>query len=157
MQADQYQCVEYHRDNFTISNDRARLNIDTIHDFLTNRSYWSKGIPRDIVARAIANSMPFGVYDVNQNYQQVGFARVTTDLATFAYIADVFILESHRGHGLGKWLIECIISHPDLQGLRRFMLATRDAHGLYSQFGFSPAAHPENIMERRTFSGYDQR
>jgi GNAT superfamily N-acetyltransferase len=138
------QLVEHRRGGYTLSTDPARLDLDVIHEFLTN-CYWAKGIPREVVARSIEHSLCFGVYDASG--AQVGFARVITDFATFAYIGDVFILESHRGHGLGKWLMECIVRHPALQGLRRWMLATRDAHGLYSQFGFKPLQLPESYME----------
>ena len=128
---------------YEISCDKERLDVDAIHAFL-QRSYWSPGVPRNVVQRAISNSLCFGVY---QSAGQVGFARVVTDKATFAYLADVYILESHRGLGLGKKLLEFIMAHQDLQGLRRFMLATRDAHGLYAQFGFGPVATPERLME----------
>ncbi len=130
--------------NHVVSDDPARLDIAYVHAFLVN-SYWSPGIPRDVVARAIASSLPFGLYDGTG--AQVGFARVITDRATFAYIADVFVDEAFRGKGLGKLLMSAIMSHPDLQGLRRWSLATRDAHGLYRQFGFSDLAHPERFME----------
>ena len=135
--------METYRDAYSISTDRSLLNIEIIHDFLS-RTYWANGIPRETVERSIRGSMCFGVYD---NGQQVGFARVITDGVTFAYLADVFILESHRGQGLSKWLVATILAHPDLQGLRRFLLATRDAHGLYQQFGFTPLAQPERFMQ----------
>ena len=128
---------------YEFSTDNQRLDIDTICGFLT-RSYWSPGIPRAVVERAIAGSMPFGVYRLSE---QVGFARVVTDKATFAYLADVFIVEAHRGRGLSKRLMAFVMAHPDLQGLRRFMLATKDAHGLYAQFGFTATANPARIME----------
>lgn len=131
------------RDAYSISTDRSLLNVETIHGFLS-RSYWAQGIPRETVERSIRGSMCFGVYE---NSHQVGFARVITDGVTFAYLADVFILEPHRGRGLSKWLVATILAHPDLQGLRRFMLATRDAHGLYQQFGFTPLAQPERFMQ----------
>jgi len=134
---------EYHRDNFTLSTDPARLDVDAIHAFLTT-AYWSPGIPREIVARAIQHSLCFGVYD---GARQIGFARVITDRATYAYLADVFIIEEYRGRGLSKWLIAGILAHPDLQDLRRWGLATRDAHGLYRQFGFTELAAPERWME----------
>jgi len=130
---------------YEISTDPSRLQLAVIHAYLS-RSYWSPGIPRDLVARAIANSICFGVY---LGDAQVGFARVITDQATFAYLADVYVLEEHRGQGLSKRLVEAVQAHPDLQGLRRFLLATRDAHGLYAQFGFAPPARPENFMEIR--------
>ena len=136
--------VRIHRVNtYDISTDPSRLQLDAIHACLT-RSYWSPGVPRDVVARAIAHSMCFGIY---LDEAQVGFARVVTDKATFAYLADVYVLEEHRGQGLSKRLVETIQAHPDLQGLRRFLLATRDAHGLYAQFGFRPLAAPDRMME----------
>ncbi len=135
--------VEHRRGNLVISTDPARLDLDVIHDFLTN-CYWAKGIPRDVVARSIEHSLCFGVYD---DRAQVGFARVISDFATLAYLGDVFVLESHRGRGLGKWMMECILQHPALQGLRRWILLTRDAHGLYSQFGFTPLKAADRYME----------
>ena len=134
---------EYRRDSFTISTDPARLDADAIHAFLT-RSYWAEGIPKDIVARSIQHSLCFGVYD---GVKQIGLARVISDYATYAYLADVYVLEDYRGQGLGKWLMTCVMSHPDLQGLRRWSLATRDAHGLYRQYGFAELARPERWME----------
>jgi len=128
---------------YEISADSARLDVDAIHAFLT-RSYWSPGIPRATVARAIANSLCFGVF---WQGQQVGFARVVTDRTTFAYLCDVYVLEAHRGHGLAKQLMDRVMKHPDLQGLRRMMLATLDAHGLYAQFGFTALGAPDRIME----------
>ena len=127
---------------FLISTDRSLLDLDVIHGFLA-RSYWAAGIPRTTAARAIENSLCFGVYD---GAEQVGFARVISDFATFAYIADVFILEPYRERGLGKELMASIMAHPDLQGLRRWSLGTRDAHGLYAQFGFTPVDNPSPIM-----------
>jgi len=135
---------------YDISTDKSRLQLPAIHAYLT-RSYWSPGIPPDVVARAIANSMCFGIY---LGDAQVGFARVVTDKASFAYLADVYVLEEHRGQGLSKRLVETIQAHPELQGLRRFMLATRDAHGLYAQFGFASPARPENLMEMRLQPGW---
>lgn len=140
---EQFELVQYRRDGFLISTNRARLDVDVIHDFLTN-CYWCKGIPRETVARSIEHSLCFGIYDESD---QVGFARVISDFATYAYIGDVFVLESHRGRGLSKWLMECILQHPQLQGLRRWSLVTSDAHGLYSQFGFIPLQAPERWME----------
>ena len=130
---------------YDISTDPGRLQLDAIHAYLT-RSYWSPGIPKDIVARAIAHSMCFGLY---QGESQVGFARVVTDKASFGYLADVYVLEEHRGQGLSKRLVGEILAHPELQGLRRFLLATADAHGLYAQFGFNALARPQNMMELR--------
>jgi N-acetylglutamate synthase-like GNAT family acetyltransferase len=127
---------------FLISTDQTKLDVDVVHNFLT-RSYWAAGIPRTTVVRAIENSLCFGVYD---NAKQIGFARVISDFATYAYIADVFILEPYRERGLGKELMASIMSHPKLQGLRRWSLGTRDAHGLYAQFGFKPVDNPSPIM-----------
>jgi GNAT superfamily N-acetyltransferase len=135
---------EYRRADFLISTDRERLNLDVVHGFLTN-SYWAEGIPREVVARSIESSLCFGIYE--NSGEQVGFARVVSDFATVAYLGDVFVLESHRGRGLGKWLMECVVQHPALQNLRRWILLTRDAHGLYSQFGFEPLKAPERYME----------
>ena len=135
---------EYRRGEFLISTSRERLDLDVVHGFLTN-SYWVKGIPREVVARSIEHSLCFGIYDGDG--AQVGFARVISDFATIAYIGDVFVLETQRGRGLGKWLMECITRHPALQNLRRWILTTRDAHGLYSQFGFTPLKTPERYME----------
>jgi GNAT superfamily N-acetyltransferase len=136
--------VEHRRGDCLISTDPARLDLDTIYGFLTN-CYWAKGIPREVVARSIEHSLCFGVYDGTG--AQVGFARVISDFATVAYVGDVFVLDMHRGRGLGKWLMECITQHPALQGLRRWILTTRDAHGLYSQVGFTPVKFPERYME----------
>ena len=139
-----YQPREWRRDAYVISNDPSRLQLDVIHGYLT-RSYWAEGIPRDLVARSIRESIPYGVYRASH---QVGFGRVISDVSTFAYLADVFVLESHRGRGLASWLMECILATPELQGLRRWMLITRDAHALYRKAGFSAPARPENVMER---------
>ena len=136
--------VEQRRGEFLLSTDPARLNLDVIHGFLTN-CYWAKGIPREVVAQSIQHSLCFGVYDGSG--VQVGFARVVSDFATVAYLGDVFVLESHRGRGLSKWLMECITGHPALQNLRRWILLTRDAHGLYAKFGFTPVKSPERYME----------
>ena len=132
------------RGGFRISTDPARLDLGVIHGFLSG-SYWARGIPREVVERSIRGSLCFGVYE--EGGPQVGFARVITDRATFAYLADVFVLESHRGRGLSKWLLERILAHPDLQGLRRFLLGTKDAHGLYARFGFAPPKDPSLWME----------
>src|ERR1700689_440260 len=137
--------VESHRGDFLISTDPARLDLDVIHNFLSN-CYWAKGVPREVVARSIEHALCFGVYDGSG--AQVGFARVISDFATVAYVGDVFVLDSHRGQGRGKWLMECITQHPALQGLRRWILTTRDAHGLYQQVGFTPVKFPERYMER---------
>ncbi|MEO8482858.1 MAG: GNAT family N-acetyltransferase [Acidobacteriota bacterium] len=135
--------VEDRQDALLISTDPARLDVRAIHAYLT-RSYWASGIPLETVERCIQGAICFGVYDEGR---QIGFARVITDRATFAYLADVYILESHQGRGLGKWLMRVIMAHPDLQRLRRFSLATRDAHGLYAQFGFTPLRAPDRHME----------
>jgi hypothetical protein len=139
---------------YFVSPDPALLDLSLIHTFLTT-SYWSPGIPRATVEKAVANSLPFGVYDPSSprspsdpRPSQVGFARVISDRATFAYLADVFILPAHRNRGLSKLLMQSIIAHPDLQNLRRFSLITRDAHTLYTQFGFTPLNHPDRHMER---------
>ena len=129
--------------NYTFSTDKMKLDIKVIHDFLS-QSYWSKDIPIEIVKRSIENSLCFGVY---LNDKQVGFARVISDNATFGYLADVFIVEEHRGKGLSKQLMQEIVSHPKLQGLRRFCLGTKDAHKLYEQFGFTLIKSPERFME----------
>ena len=136
---------EWQRDEYTISTDRNRLDIPVIHDFVSNQSYWAQGRTTEVVQRALDNSLNFGLY---KNKQQVGFARVVTDYATFAWIADVFVLTEHRGRGLSKWLMEVILSHPQLQGFRRWVLATKDAHSLYARFGFIPLHRPERWMER---------
>jgi GNAT superfamily N-acetyltransferase len=128
---------------YSISTDRSRLDLELIYKFLTN-CCWAKGIPRHIVERSIENSLCFGVFAGNQ---QIGFARVVTDYATCAYMGDVFIIEAYRGQDLSKRLIKAIMKHPQLQGLRRWSLVTRDAHGLYEQFGFTPLADPEKYME----------
>ena len=129
--------------DYSISTDPQRLDIDAVHAFLS-RSFWAEGISKALVAKAAANSLCFGLFD---GPSQVGFARVVTDRATFAYLCDVYVLESHRGLGLGKWLIETVMAHPDLQGLRRFQLVTRDAHGLYERHGFAAPQHPDRHME----------
>ncbi|HEX2831635.1 MAG TPA: GNAT family N-acetyltransferase [Thermoanaerobaculia bacterium] len=126
-----------------ITHDRARMDVTRIHDYLSNESYWARGIPRERVERAIAHSLCFGAFD---GAQQVGFARVISDFATFAYVADVFVVESHRGRGVSKQIMRAITEHPDLQNLRRWHLVTRDAHGLYAQFGFTPVDAPERHM-----------
>lgn len=130
---------------FVIRDDPARLDLDVIHGFLV-RSYWAQDIPRETVARAISGSLPFGVFA--QAGDQVGFARVVTDCATFAYLADVFVREPYRGRGLSRWLMQVISAHPKLQGLRRWMLVTRDAQRLYAGSGFTPLSKPERVMER---------
>ena len=131
---------EWTRGAWVVSTERSRLDIDVIHGFLRG-AYWAgEHLPRDVVHRAIENSLNFGLY---QGAGQIGFARVVTDHATFAYVADVFVLEEQRGQGLGVWLMECVAAHPALQGLRRWMLGTRDAHTLYEKTGFTRIA-PED-------------
>jgi GNAT superfamily N-acetyltransferase len=127
---------------YEISTDRHRLDLALIHDFLRS-SYWAKDIPRDVVEKSIQHSLCFGAY---LDGEQVGFARVITDFSTVAYLADVFVLPEHRGRGISKKIMQAILAHPELQGLRRLLLATLDAHGLYAQFGFQPLAHPEHFM-----------
>jgi GNAT superfamily N-acetyltransferase len=136
--------VERH-DEFELSTDPARLNRALIHGFLSGHSYWASGVPRDVVDRAIEHSLCFGVY---RDGAQVAFARTVTDRATFAYLADVFVLPECRDNGLGQWMIGVVLRHPQLQGLRRFLLATKDAHGLYARFGFAPLANPARFLER---------
>lgn len=127
-----------------VTTDPTRIDREMVYRFLVD-SYWAKGIPRDVFERSLAGALCFSVHD---DGGQVGFARVVTDRATFAYLADVFVLPSHQGRGLGKLLMQTILAHPELQGLRRWVLATRDAHGLYARFGFTPLAQPDRFMER---------
>ena len=134
-----------------ISTDRARIDTDVVHGYLCKESYWAKGIPRVVVERSIEHSLPFAAYD---GEELVAFARVITDYAVFAYIADVFVVPTHRGRGISKQLIAAIRSHPQLQGLRRWSLVTSDAHGLYRQFGFRELAHPERHMEDVVANAY---
>jgi GNAT superfamily N-acetyltransferase len=136
---------EWNRGEYTISTDKERLDVPLIHDYLANESYWAQGRKIEVVRRSLENSLNFGLY---KNRQQIGFARVVTDYATFAWIADVFVLPEHRGLGLSKWLMEMILSHPELQGFRRWVLATKDAHDLYARFGFIALHRPERWMER---------
>jgi ribosomal protein S18 acetylase RimI-like enzyme len=135
---------ERRREGYTVTTDPARLDLDAVHDFLSG-SYWSADIPRSILERAVANSLCFSLLD--QGGRQVGLARVVTDRATFAYLCDVYVLPESRGAGLGRWLMDCVMAHPDLAGLRRFNLVTRDAHALYRRLGFLPLAQPERYME----------
>jgi GNAT superfamily N-acetyltransferase len=140
------------RGDFEVSTDPAKIDIAVVHGFLSN-SYWAKGIPEKVVRQSIDNSTCFGVY---KNGEQVGFARIITDRATFSYVADVFILEPYRGNGLSKWMMECILQHPELQGLRRWALVTADAHGLYEQFGFTRLRTPERWMEMHCPGVYER-
>jgi GNAT superfamily N-acetyltransferase len=120
-------------------------DVDAVHAYLAGESYWARGIPRDVVARAIQHSLCVGIFD---GAAQVAFARVITDRATYGYLADVYVLQAYRGWGLGKWMMEAIDVHPELQGLRRWGLMTQDAHGLYARFGYTPLANPDRAMER---------
>ena len=138
--------------NIVINSERTKLDIDFVHSELAQK-YWSLGIPRAVVEAAIANSLCFGVY-LEETQKQIGFARVITDGAVFGYIADVFIIEQFRGNGLSKWMMKVILDHPALQGFRRWMLGTKDAHGLYAQFGFAPLDNPEIYMILRLFNEY---
>lgn len=143
---------EWQRGEYSISTDSKRLDLSVIHQFLSS-SYWAKGLPMQVLQQAIQHSLVFGLYKDNQ---QIGFARTITDYATFAYIADVFVLEPFQGQGLGKWLVETIVSYPELQGLRRCLLATKDAHGLYQQFGFTELNNPHRFMEKSNQDVYKQ-
>jgi GNAT superfamily N-acetyltransferase len=134
----------------TISTDRERQDVDAIHAYLT-RSYWAAGISKARVAKSLDESLCFGLFD---GARQIGFARVVTDSATFAYLADVYVLEGYRGRGLGKRLVEAVCAHPDLSDLRRFVLWTRDAHGLYEQFGFQRLGEQAGLMGRLKSFGY---
>ena len=138
---------------YEIDTDRRRLDLATIHRFLSKESYWASNRPLETTLTAIENSQCFGLYC---GRQQVGFARVITDRATFAYIGDVFVVKEHRGKGLSKWLMKTIVEQPDLQGLRRWLLATRDAHGLYEKTGFGPLVYPDRWMELTTPDAYVQ-
>jgi GNAT superfamily N-acetyltransferase len=145
--------MSWWRDDVEVSTDPGKLDIDVVHNFLTN-SYWALGVPLETVRRSIQHSLCFGVY---KSSRQVGFARVITDFATFAYLADVFVLEAYRSLGISKWLMECIAGHPELQGLRRWALVTRDAHGLYRKFGFEEIHSPQRWMERHDANVYVRR
>lgn len=138
------QSQEYTKDQFRISTDPSRLDHDAIYAYLS-RAYWSVGRPRVVMEKSLHHSLCFGVYD---GEKQIGLARVISDYATYAYLCDVYILEEYRGQGLGKWLMACVMAHPELQGLRRWTLATRDAHGLYRQYGFTALENPHRYMEK---------
>jgi GNAT superfamily N-acetyltransferase len=140
------------RGEFSISTDQSAFDINAIHAYLST-SYWAAGIPLETVARSVANSLCFGVF---HHDAQIGFARVITDRATFAYIGDVYILDAFQGRGLGTWLIQIITAHPDLQGLRRWSLVTRDAHGLYARFGFRALSKPAGYMEKSDITSYQE-
>jgi GNAT superfamily N-acetyltransferase len=145
--ADQHDRGPWRRGEYEISTDPDRLDIDRIHAFLHHDAYWARGVPREVVERTIDHSLNFGLHHDTDG--QVGFARVVTDYGVVAYLGDVFVRTDHRGRGLGHWLIGTVVAHPDLQRLRRFMLATRDAHAVYAAFGFSPHPSPEDVMEIR--------
>ncbi|HLI71227.1 MAG TPA: GNAT family N-acetyltransferase [Ktedonobacteraceae bacterium] len=137
------ECRTWQRGEYTISTEKSRLDRDVIHSFLA-RSYWAAGIPRAVVEKSLEHSLAFGVY---HGTRQVGFARIITDYATFAYVSDVFIIEEYRGKGLGKWLMQVVVDYPELQGLRRWILMTRNAHGLYEKVGFVRSRNPQRLME----------
>ena len=133
-----------YKDDYCISTDRSKLDVDAIHNFLSTQSYWCQNIPFEKVKKSIDNSLNFGLYYKDQ---QIGFARIVSDFSTMAYLGDVYVLPEHRGKGLSKWMMQVIMSHPELQGLRRWMLLTADAHGLYKQFGWKEIANPDRYME----------
>ncbi len=133
---------EVEKNGIVASDNKARIDLDTVHGFLRS-SYWAEGIPRETVERSIRNSLAMGLYDGDR---MIGFSRVVTDYATFAYLGDVFVLEAWRGRGLATWLTQCLVDHPELQGMRRWLLATRDAHGVYAKVGFAPLAAPQSLM-----------
>lgn len=143
--------MEWLNEDYKISTEKSLLDVNTIHSYLSNESYWARQIPKAIVEKSIQNSLCFGVYCKEH---QIGFARVITDNATFAYLADVFILEPFRGRGLSKWLIKTILNYDELKGLRRFLLATHDAHGLYKQFGFKELEYPARFLEIKAANIY---
>ena len=143
--------IEQRRHEHTLSTDPARLQVAVIHEYLSCHAYWAQGRPLEVVRRSIEHSLCYGIYrmDAQGREQQVAFARVVTDYATFAWLCDVFVLEPERGEGLGKWLVESVVSHPDLQNIRRLLLATRDAHELYRRYGaFENLPNPERWMIR---------
>ena len=142
------------KENFIISTDKMKLDVDGIHKYLSTESYWAKNIPVALVQKAIEGSFCFGIYKKESEQQQIGFARVITDKATFGYLADIFILEKYRGIGLSKWLMQEIMNHPELQGFRGWMLGTKDAHGLYEQFGFIKMETSQRIMRLSLFEEY---
>ena len=143
--------IEESRGDLTLTSDPARMDVSAIHRYLSQESYWARGIPLDLVARSLANSLCFGIFD---GPAQVAFARVVSDRATFAWLCDVFVLEPYRRRGLARWLLDAIDRHPDVQGLRRWALATRDAHPLYARVGYAPIAHPDRHMERTVVDAY---
>lgn len=142
--------MQWEQGIYTVTDQQEQLDIELIHRFLSTESYWAKDVPKAIVVRSIEHALCFGLF---REQQQIGFGRVITDRATFAYLSDVFVLTPHRGQGLGKWLVACMLSHPDLQGLRRWMLATGDAHTLYQQFGFV-LSEPGLLMQKVNTEAY---
>jgi len=143
--------MEIRKDEFTISTDRSRLDLESIHRFLVEDSYWARERTFEQTKTAIENSICFGLF---HDEKQIGFARVVSDKATFAYLGDVFVIDEYRGRGLSKWLMSVIVEHPELQGLRRWVLATKDAHGLYEQFEFAPLRFPDRWMEKTAPNAY---
>ena len=141
------------KNDYCISTDKAKLDIDSIHNFLSTQAYWCLNIPKDTVENAIEHSLCFGVYE---KQQQIGFARIISDFSTIAYLGDVYIVRDYRGRGLSKWLMETIMAYPDLQGLRRWILLTGDAHQLYRQFGWTEIADPGKWMELHNKNAYAQ-
>ena len=139
-----HKIIEARQDEYLMSTDPKKLDPEAVHAFLT-AAHWSPGIPLSLVKKALTNSLCFGLY---HRGKQVGLSRVVTDYSTYAYLCDVYVLEAHRGKGLGHWMVECVMTHPELQNLRRFTLATRDAHGIYAAFGFTALTAPERMMER---------
>ena len=144
--------MEWHRGTYTVTTDRSRVDLDVVHGYLT-QSYWCAGIKLETVRQAVANSIPFSLLE---GEKQIGYARVITDSATIAYLGDVFVLPEHQGKGLGMWLIECVMAHPDFRGLRRWILLTRDAHSLYEKYGFTPIAKPDRWMEKHDPGVYER-
>lgn len=140
-----YRILEWENDGYLLSTDKSKIELEIVHSYLSNESYWAEGIPIETVKRSIDHSLCFGIYFDNG---QVGFARIISDFTTFAYLADVFVLPGHRGKGLSKWLMKIIMEYPDLQGLRRFLLTTMDAHELYRKYGFTEYPQPERMMSR---------
>ena len=147
-----HKVIEAHQDEYLMSTDPKKLDPAAVHAFLTT-THWAPGIPLSLVKKALSNSLCFGLYHKGK---QVGLSRVVTDYATYAYLCDVYVLEAHRGKGLGHWMVECVMTHPELQNLRRFMLATRDAHGIYGAFGFTGLTAPERMMERHDPGVYER-
>ena len=143
--------MEWKKGEFLITTDKSRLDIGVLQSFLENDSYWAQNRTIDQTKTAIENSICFSLFEVER---QIGFARVVSDCSTFAYVGDVFVIDEYRGRGLSKWLMEVIVEHPDLQGLRRWVLATRDAHGLYAQYDFKALVHPDRWMERTAPDAY---